>query len=179
MAGEFIKDGEDIVLNVPYAEAYLSESLFKETDSESAVATEYGEGFKIVGIFNMRFFKSDAEPRDSAPLRTFNYPNSIVTFPENSTIQKLELIPGKPERYRILQYYLGDVVMSSEAVEAVGNCTKFLHMIIRAKIPTGTARPEPPRWSLPPRTRSRAPRRWSVNLNVLRSCKRCPAMTSS
>lgn len=135
LAGELTRDGDDIVIATPYAEAYIPESLFKETDSESAVATEYGEGFKVVGIFNMRFFKFDQEPRESAPLRTFNYPNPIVTYPDSSTIQKLELIPGRPDRYRILRYNLGDVLMSSEEVEAVGNCTKFLHMIIRAKIP--------------------------------------------
>lgn len=133
---EFTRDGDDIVLNVPYAEAYLPESLFKETDSDSAVAVEYGEGFKVVGIFNMRFFNSDQEPRDSKPIRTFNYPNPIVTYPDSSTIQKLELIPGRPDRYRVFRYYLGDTVMGSEEVEATGNCTKFLHMIIRGKIPT-------------------------------------------
>lgn len=134
MAHEFAEYGENLCLNVPYAEAYVPASLF--TESSGSVAMEYGEGFKLVGIFNMRFFESDSVPRESAPLRVFNYPNTIVTYPDSSTTQKLSLIPGtEPDTYRIFRYYYGDIVMGSESVEAVANCTKFLTMITHGKIP--------------------------------------------
>ena len=133
---EFVSRDGDIYLNVPYAEAYIAESLFKEADSQSAIAVEYGEGFKVVGSFNMRFFNSDDEKRSSSPLRTFNYPNMIVTYPSSSVSTKLSLTETQmPEAYRVFQYYMGDIVMSAEEVKAIGNCTKFLNMITRGKIP--------------------------------------------
>lgn len=136
MAHEFVKDGHNIVLNVPYAEAYIPTSLFKDTESDSAVAVEYGEGFKVVGVFNMRCFQSEDQPRATVPLRTFNYPNTIVTYPDTSSIQTLTLQEGmEPDKYRIFHYQFGDVIMASESDQAVGNCTKFLNMITRGKIP--------------------------------------------
>lgn len=137
MANEFIQRDESIYLNVPYAEAYISEDLFGEKDTTSAVAVPYGEGFKLVGIFNMRFFKSDEDKRESAPICTFNYPNTIITYPSGSMASSLQLFEDRPaERYRILKYYMGDVVMEAETVESVNNCTKFLNMITRGKIPS-------------------------------------------
>lgn len=136
MAHEFVRDEENVYLNVPYAEAYIPRELFKEEDSNSAVAVEYGEGFKVIGVFNMRFFDNDTEPRDSRPLRTFSYPNSIITFPDSSTTVQLQLTPDRePERYTVLKYYMGDIIMGSENVQAVNNCTRFMNMIMMGKIP--------------------------------------------
>lgn len=137
MAREFVRDGDNIVLNVPYAEAYVPADLFKENETASAIAVEYGEGFKLVGMFNIRFFESDEEPRESRPLRTFNYPNTIITYPDSAVIMKLQLTEGsEPEQYRIFKYYFGDVIMSATSDQAVANCTKFLNMVTRGKIPS-------------------------------------------
>ena len=133
---EFVKRDGAIYLNVPYAEAYIAKDLFNEDETQSTVATRYGDGFRVVGIFNIRFFDSDTEPRESKRLRTFNYPNMILTHPSESLIAKISLDPNQePEDYYILKYYLGDEIMSAEEIKMVANCTKFLNMITRGKIP--------------------------------------------
>lgn len=135
---EFIRQDDKIYLNVPYAEAYLPASLFSEDDeTKSTVCVQYADGFKIVGIFNMRFFSSDSDPIDSAPLRTFNYPNMIMTYPSDFAKKSMSLLENQeaPEPYLILKYYMGDVIMNAEEVQSVANCTKFLNMITKGKIP--------------------------------------------
>lgn len=148
---EFIRSDGYIIVNVPYAEAYIPESLFKPVDKESeitsAVAFEYGEGINVVGCFNMRFMESDTQNRDKVPVRTFNYPSPIETYP-TSTLknQKIRLTSADDEneingdesdevRYRVLQYYKGDIMMSATSTEAVANCEKFLNMMTSGKIP--------------------------------------------
>lgn len=138
---EFIRQEDKIYLNVPYAEAYLPKKLFDDpddTETASTIATQYGDGFKIVGIFNIRFFDSDDAPRESTPLRTFNYPNMIMTYPTDFTVKTLMLTPTQeePEPYMILRYYMGDVIMNAEEVQSAGNCAKLLNMITKGKIPS-------------------------------------------
>lgn len=136
---EFVREGDKIYVNVPFAEAYIPAVLFKENEeTSSTVATRYGEAFKVMGIMNMRFFDSEDAPRESAPVRTFSYPNMIMTFPSDSLVTRLQLndAPGaKPEPYWVLQYHLGDVMMNAEEMQSEGNCTKLLNMITMGKIP--------------------------------------------
>lgn len=138
---EFIEQDGKILLNVPYAEAYISRKLFKSNDEDketaSAVAIQYGEGFKLVGLFNIRFFESEDVPRTSVKLRTFSYPNMIMTYPSDFSIERLALREyDRPEPYVVMKYQMGDVIMMAEEVQQVSNCTKFLNMITRGKIPS-------------------------------------------
>lgn len=135
---EFVRQDDKIYLNVPYAEAYLPKVLFNDDEeTASSIAVQYADGFKIVGIFNMRFYQSDEDPRDSTKLRTFNYPNMIMTYPSDFSTAKLQLTAdGEPEQYIILKYYMGDVIMAAEEVQSSANCTKFLNMITKGKIPS-------------------------------------------
>ena len=134
---EFVRRDDKIYLNVPYAEGYIPKSLFNEDlETASTIASRYGDGFKLVGIFNIRFFESEDQPRDSVPLKTFSYPNMIMTYPSESAVASLQLDPySKKEPYIIMKYRFGDVVMNAEEVQAVANCTKLLNMITRGKIP--------------------------------------------
>lgn len=133
---EFTKTDGKIYVNVPYAEAYIAKELMCEEDKPSAVATPYGDGFKLIGMFNMRFFDDDKQPRDSVKLRTFNYPNVIITQPTTWSIETLALSPFKePEQYYVFKYYFGDMMMDAEVQKDHSNCTKFLFMIMSGKIP--------------------------------------------
>ena len=134
---EFIRKDDKILLNVPYAEAYFPYDLYSDEDeTPSSLAVRYAEGFRIIGIFNIRFFDSDQQPRESAKLRTFSYPNMILTFPTDSTKLKLQLSPEmQPDKYLVLQYYMGDVIMNAEEVQSTSNCTKLLNMITKGKVP--------------------------------------------
>lgn len=135
---EFIRQDDKIYLNVPYAEAYLPKVLFNDDEeTASAIAVQYADGFKIVGIFNMRFYQSEDDERNSTPLRTFNYPNMIMTYPSDYSTTKMQLTPNmEPEAYIILKYHMGDVIMAAEEVQSTANCTKFLNMITKGKIPS-------------------------------------------
>lgn len=135
---EFIQSEDKILLNVPYAEAYIPKSLFTEDDeTKSSIAVQYADGFKLVGLFNMRFYESDDVPRNSTKLRTFNFPNMIMTYPSDFTTAKLQLTPtNDADSYLVLMYYMGDVIMMAEEVQSSANCTKFLNMITKGKIPS-------------------------------------------
>lgn len=143
---EFRKENGKIVLNVPYAEAYLPASLVSSDPlvektigkSNSTVAILYGEGFQTLGLFNMRFYKSDSEDRESAKLRTLNYPNTIITLPSNYYRETLKLTPdAEEEKYYVLQYYQGDIIMDSSIPKRSSNCEDFLDILVSGKIPYG------------------------------------------
>ena len=140
MANEFIVSGENIIVNAPYAEAYIPEELFKSIEKESqinsAVAFMDGDAVTTVGIFNMRFFPSeDTSQREKIPIRTFNYPSPITTYPDD--VSKMSLILGDtPESvYYVLKYTRGSIMMPVNNPKDSGNCEKFLNMMMRGKIP--------------------------------------------
>lgn len=135
---EFIKNGNQILLNVPYAEAYIPKSIFGDPESNATIASLYGDGVHTLGLFNMRFYNSDEDERTSAKLRTFNYPNTIDMYPTHIKKEKLTLDPDMDEdTYYVLKFYLGDVVMYDLVKKASQNCEKFLNILIQGKLPKG------------------------------------------
>lgn len=142
MAKEFISDGEYIYVNTDYAEAYVPNVLFKSPDEQvSSIAYEYGNGFKLIGIFSMRFFPTEVRNREKVKLRTFNYPNLIETYPSDSSIETLEL-DEEPERYRVLKYERGDVMMAANTAQSVDNCETFMQLVATGKIPRALSYPD-------------------------------------
>lgn len=137
---EFVEKDGKILLNKPYAEAYIPKVLFNEEGEEtkSSIAVQYADGFKVVGMFNMRFYDSDEDARDSTKLRTFNFPNMIMTYPSDFSVANLKLTETaeEAEPYYVMKYYMGDVIMSAEEIQSPANCTKFLNMITKGKIPS-------------------------------------------
>lgn len=141
MANEFIISGDNIVVNVPYAEAYIPDELFKSIEKESqlnsAVAFMDGSAVTTVGVFNMRIFPSeDPSIRDTLPLRTFNYPSPITTYPDDVVKMKLSLGDTEEQTYAVLQYTRGAIMMPVNNPKDSGNCEKFLNMMMRGKIPS-------------------------------------------
>ena len=133
---EFIKRDGQIIVNVDHAEAYIPESMFGSEESSASIAYEYGEGFKIIGIFNMKLTNDPNDDLSKAPLRTFNYPNMIETYPSSVTTTKLVLTQnGEEDTYRVFRYVQGDIMMSATMPKAAGNCTKFLNAINSGKLP--------------------------------------------
>lgn len=136
--GYFKTDGEYVYLDVEYAEAYIPEDLFQKVNDkipETAIAYEYGNAFIALGIFYMRFFDSDTEPRDSKPLKTFCYPNSIETHP-SSSVSKVPVDFGdETVKCRCLQYYRGDIMMNATNTRSVTNCEKFMAFLCSGRVP--------------------------------------------
>ena len=141
MAHEFLVSGDDILVNVSYAEAYIPSDLFKEVDKDSkinsAVAYMNGEAVTTVGVFNMRFYQDEDAPKDSVPLRTFNYPSPITTYPdeihENVSLDLTK--DGDPQKYMVLCYRRGNIMMAKNYPKDSQNCEKFLNMMMKGKIP--------------------------------------------
>lgn len=135
---EFAEKGEFIVLNVPYAEAYIPKSIYGDPYKGNPIAYDYGDGIRTIGLFNIRFYDSDEQDRDSAKLRTFNYPNTITMYPSDKEIMKLKLSPELDEDdYIVLKFYLDDVIMSTKNQKNSKNCEAFMNLLIKGKLPVG------------------------------------------
>lgn len=143
MANEFIKKDGKIIVNVDLLRAYIPIDLFGDDRLSidivhSAVASSFGDGFKLVGIFNIRYANGDNADKliDSAPLKTFMYPNMIETYPSSSFDTTIALKKGDElERYRVFEYNRGDIMMDAKIKKDIDNCTKFLDLINKGKIP--------------------------------------------
>ena len=137
MANEFIKRDGQIIVNVDHAEAYIPADLFVDEENSTAIAVTYGEAFKVMGIFNLRLSNSnDEDDIESQPLRTFNYPNMITTYPSSSYTKEMSL-DGKsdPIKYVVLKYTRGDIMMSATMPKNGDNAVKFLTVLTQGKLP--------------------------------------------
>lgn len=135
---EFSNDGKYIFINVPYAEAYIPYDIFDkptEDPSPSSIAYNTGDSIITIGVFYMRFFDSEETPRDKVKVRTLNYPNIIETRPSgNITVETLD-INGDTDKYKVLRYYMGDILMDAETKQSATNCEMFIKLIMSGKVP--------------------------------------------
>ena len=131
-------DGRYIYINKPYAEAYIPEDVIKNPDGDpgaSWIAYEHGSGFDFFGICYMRFFEDEKQSRDEVEVKTFMYPNMIESQPSDMTTSLKLIINGTEDKYRVLKYYLGDVLMEAASRKAATNCEAFMKMITAGKVP--------------------------------------------
>ena len=138
MAGELMNDGKYIYINSPYAEMYIPEDIIDTPTGDpkpSSVAYEYGNGFVTMGICYMRFFKRPEDSREDVPVKTLIYPNLIETHPTDSSKGVALMINGKADRYRILKYEHGDVLMEATSRKSSQNCEAFMRLLSSGKIP--------------------------------------------
>lgn len=131
---EFTKDAEYVYINVPYAEAYIPDILFGDPEKPSTIASEYGQGIRSIGIFYMRYFTNDNQKRNEVPVKTFNYPNIIEMYPSEVSVETLTF-DDTTEKYRVLKFHKGDIMMSSFIKQDSTNCEMFLTMMTTGKIP--------------------------------------------
>ena len=138
MAGELMNDGKYIYINCPYAEMYIPEEIIDTPTGDpkpSSISYEYGTGFVTFGICYMRFFKDPNQSRNDVPVRTLVYPNLIETHPSDSSKGIALMINGKADKYRILKYEHGDVLMEATSRKSSQNCEAFMRLLSSGKIP--------------------------------------------
>lgn len=134
------KDG-NIIVNVDRLEIYIPKDLFDaeriDKDVEhAAVATSFGDGFKIMAIMNARVAVKPEDKIEDSKLYTFNYPQMIITYPTSSSDERLSLYKdSEPEDYKVLKYVQGDILMSAQIQKNADNCVKFLNVLTKGKIP--------------------------------------------
>lgn len=136
-------DGKFIYINKPYAEAYIPEDIIQTPDGDprqSWIAYPYGSGFNFFGICYIRFFDDEKTPRESVEVKTLVYPNMIESQPTEITQSAVRLeINGIEDRYRVLKYYEGDVLMEANSKKAATNCEAFMKLITSGKVPRSLA----------------------------------------
>ena len=138
MANELTSDGKYIYINSPYAEMYIPEEIIDTPTGDpkpSSISYEYGTGFVTFGICYMRFFKDPNQSRNEVPVRTLVYPNLIETHPSDSSKGIALMINGKADKYRILKYEHGDVLMEATSRKSSQNCEAFMRLLSSGKIP--------------------------------------------
>lgn len=131
-------DGKYIFIESPYAEAYIPEDIIVNPDGEpkdSSIAYSYGDGFVIFGICYMRFFKDENESRESVPVRTLMYPNLIETHPSETAKRVTLEFNGITDKFRVLKYYHGDILMEATSRKAATNCEAFMKLLTSGKLP--------------------------------------------
>lgn len=132
---EFVKDSDNVYVNRTYMEAYIPESLFGDPSKESTIASEYSDGIRTVGMFYVKIFDNEGEVnRDKTDTFTFNYPNTIITYPTEYETLNL-VINGIPDKYRVLKYYKGDIIMNRYNKKDSENCELFLKLLTSGKMP--------------------------------------------
>lgn len=141
MAGELIAKDGNIILDAYKMEAYIPEELFQEDRSttdvtHAAIASTYGEGFRVMAVFSVRIARTENDDITKAPLKTYNYPQMIETYPSSSYEADL-LLPGfdESQRYKVLVYEKGDIVQAENIIKNADNCTKFMDTLIKGKLP--------------------------------------------
>ena len=138
MAGELMNDGKYIYINCPYAEMYIPEEIIDTPTGDpkpSSISYEYGTGFVTFGICYMRFFKDPNQSRNEVPVRTLVYPNLIETHPSDSSKGIALMINAKADKYRIIKYEHGDILMEATSRKSSQNCEAFMRLLSSGKIP--------------------------------------------
>lgn len=149
MADEFIKKDGKIIVNSDVMYAYIPLSLFDDERLSidivhSAVASSFGDGFKVIGAFNIRCANGEnAEAKiEESPVKTFIYPVMIETYPSGFVDKEIKM-PGDetPEKYRVFKYVKGDIMMNAFIKRDSDHCVKFLDVLNKGKIPKTIAYP--------------------------------------
>ena len=134
-------DGEYIIINTPYAEAYIPYDGFSNSPDKGGnpVSYSYGDMIRTVGLFNIKFFDNDEVDRKEGKLYTFNYPNVITMIPtDKSEVSTLRLDNDMDEeKYLICKFYKGDAIMSTKIMQSSQNCEAFMDLLTLGKLPKG------------------------------------------
>lgn len=134
----FSSDGINIIINVPYAEAYIPFDIFGDPSDGIPVAYNYGDGVRSVGLFNIKFFNNEEQDREKPKLRLFKYPNEITMYPTDRETKILKLDKNlKEDKYIILKFYQGDVIMAANIEQKSQKCEAFMNQLIMGKLPKG------------------------------------------
>lgn len=135
-----LKD-DNIIVNAERIEIYIPKDFFVpdriDKDIEhSVIATSVGDAFRIIALLNARVALTENDDISKSKLYTFNYPQVVMTYPSSSYQATLSLYPGDdPEPFYILVYTYGDILMPAQSPANTDNCTKFLNLLVRGKIP--------------------------------------------
>lgn len=126
----FKDDGANIIFTGPYMEAYIPAYYF-----ENKWAEELGDTIKVFGLFNIITF-NDANGKSPNPIRCFNVPLYMVTYPSAFEVRKIDLNnTNEPELYTVLKYYPNDVFCPNRTTQELHSFEIFLNVLIGGHLP--------------------------------------------
>lgn len=126
-------DGSYIYINTDRAEAYIPENMIGDViEKKSSICYEYGTGYMTLGVMDMRFFDSNDKVIAD---KTLIYPNMIETRPNSSDSNVYLDINGNANKYRVLHYDKGDILMPAQSKQSADNVTTFLKLLLSGNIP--------------------------------------------
>ena len=128
---KFFKYEEDnILFTGPYMQAYIPSYYL-----EKGLTTELGDAISTLGLFNFKTF-NDPEGNNPNPIRTFNIPTNIVTYPSKKSVVELDLYgTGEKDTYVLLEYFTNDVFCPRNVPKDLKAFASFLSIMIGGKIP--------------------------------------------
>ena len=125
----FRVEGEYIYLTAPYCEFYIPEEFFKDS---SSFAVDMGETMRVIGLFNVAFFKDGKVIEE----RTMNIPTWITLYINESEKHQIKLPHAEePVLCRVLSFYEGNRVMNAMIIEDSEDMLTYLQLICAGKIP--------------------------------------------
>lgn len=132
---KYFKAVDDNILFVgPYMEAYIPSFYFT-----GGKAQEVGDNIKTLGLFNIRTFE-DAEGKKPNPLRLFNVPAQLMTYPTSYDAANLDLHNnGENEIYVVLKYYQNDIFCPRAIPKSIHAFESFLAVLTAGKIPASVS----------------------------------------
>lgn len=116
-----------VILEKGSIEAYIPMKFFDHN-----IAYTDGVIVQSMGIFNCRCYDTSDKPDK---LETFNFPTRITMYPSSIEDATLELIPGNPDKYKVLKFLKGDKLMPSVVESNSEYVEIFLNMVMQGNIP--------------------------------------------
>ena len=123
-------DGDNLLFTGPYMEAYIPDFYF-----EKGYAEEIGVSFKTMGLFNLVTF-NDEDGKNPNPIRVFNVPSSVITYPSAYEIRNMSLQKGEPpSRFVVFKYFSGDIFCVRVIAKDLVAFKTFLAVLLGGKLP--------------------------------------------
>lgn len=125
---------DNIIFTGPYMEAFIPSFYFL-----NGLAQELGESIKTFGLFSVITY-NDTEGKKPNPIRTFNVPTEIITYPTKFETRKFDLVKkGEEEVFIVLKYYNNDIFCPAAVPKSLDTFKKFLTILTQGKIPGNTS----------------------------------------
>ena len=126
----FAYQDDNIIFTGPYMQVYLPSFYF-----EKKLASELGDAISTLGLFNFKTF-NDPEGKNANPIRLFNVPTIITTFPSKKSVVELDLYnSGEKEVFVLLEYFANDIMCPKSVPKDIKAFGAFLAVMIGGKIP--------------------------------------------
>lgn len=127
-------DGDTLLFTGEYMEMYIPKYYFDKEWAETV-----GDNYKVFGLVNIRIF-NDAEGKDPNPIRVFNLPVKIMTYPSGDyEVRKMDLGGQEgPEAVAVLKYYTNDIICDSYMAKVTSTFKDFLQILTGGKVPAFT-----------------------------------------